>query len=113
MNLTMKLAAACLLSAASGAIAAPDAATPCTNDPKAIGLPQRMELMREQMQRIEYATDAEDRRRLMDLHMKTMHEGVREMHRRGPSVECRMDLMQGMMEQMMRHELAGQADEDR
>ena len=108
MNLIPRLAAACALAAASAALAAPDASTPCANEPTAAGLPQRLERMRDQMERIEWTTNREEQRALMDLHMKTMHEGMREVHRRQTSNECRMDMMQALMEQMMRHQLAEQ-----
>jgi hypothetical protein len=108
MNLISKFAAAGALAAASAAIAAPDAGTPCANDPKAAGLPQRIERMRDQMDRIEWTTDRVEQRALMDLHMKTMQEGMREVHRRPTTTECRIDMMQALMEQMVRHQLAEQ-----
>jgi len=84
-----------------------------------------METMREQMARIHATTDPEERQRLMEEHMRTMHEGMTMMGRmmQGPmaqgearqcaqgDTECRMDQMQmqqqmmgqrmGMMQQMM------------
>jgi hypothetical protein len=108
MKAMSKVFAACALAAASTAYAAADSAAPCAGDPMASGLPQRMERMRDQMNRIEWATDREEQRRLMDLHLKTMHEGMREVHRRSTSSECRMDMMQSLMEQMMRHQMAAQ-----
>lgn len=105
MKLLSKVAAACVLAAASTAFAAVDGTAPCAKDPKARGLPERLERMRDQMDRIEWATDKEEQRRLMDLHLKTMQEGMREVRRRDTTAECRMDMMQALMEQMMRHEL--------
>jgi hypothetical protein len=106
MNLLTQVAAACALAAASTAFAAVDSVAPCAKDPKASGLPERLVRMREQMDRIEWATDKEEQKRLMDLHLKTMQEGMREVRRRETTTECRMDMMQALMEQMMRHEIA-------
>lgn len=113
MNTLSKIALACALAVVSTAFAAADEVAPCAKDPKANGLPQRMERMKEQMDRIEWTTDPAEQRRLMDLHMKSMHEGMREVRRRETTAECRMDMMQAMMEQMMRHELAAQDSDGR
>jgi hypothetical protein len=108
MKTISKIAAACVLAAASTAIAAVDAVAPCAKDPKANGLPQRLERMRDQMDRIEWATDREEQKRLLDLHLKTVQEGMRETKRRDTTQECRLDMMQALMEQMVRHQLAAQ-----
>ncbi|HET9576515.1 MAG TPA: hypothetical protein VFP44_01745 [Usitatibacter sp.] len=105
MNRMSRVAAACVFAAASTAFAAVESTVPCAQDPKARGLPERLERMRDQMDRIEWATDKEEQRRLMDLHLKTMQEGMREVRRRDTTAECRMQMMQALMEQMMRHEI--------
>jgi hypothetical protein len=64
-----------------------------------------MEQMQEQMDRIERATDRQQQRRLMELHMKKMHEGMRELRRRDTGERCRLEMMHAMMEQMMRHQM--------
>ena len=110
MNLLSKVAAACVLAAASTAFAAVDDMAPCAKDPKAAGLPERLARMRDQMDRIEWSTDKLEQQRLMDLHLKTMQEGMREVRRRDTTSECRMQMMQALMEQMMRHQLAAQED---
>lgn len=85
----------------------------------------RMQAMREQMARIHATEDPEERQRLMQEHMRSMHEGMMMMGRMmgGPGAqepmrqcqegdtECRMSQMQmqqqmmgqrmGMMQQMM------------
>ena len=106
MNVVSKLAVACALAAAATAYAAVDTAAPCTKDPRANGLPQRLERMQDQMDRIEWSTDKEEQKRLLDLHLKSVQEGMRETKRRDTTAECRMDMMQALMEQMVRHELA-------
>ena len=78
----------------------------CGKDPATRGLTQRVENIREQMERAEQAGDRDQQRRLLELHAKTMHEGMREMRRRETTPGCREEMMQAMMEQMMRHQLA-------
>ena len=80
----------------------------CHDDPKATGLETRMQQMKDQMDRIEWTIDRAEQRGLMDLHMKKMHEGMRELRRREASEGCRLEMMHAMMEQMMRHQLAQQ-----
>ena len=108
MRTLSKVALACVLAAATTAFAAVDQTAPCAKDPAATGLPERLARMREQMDKIEWSTDKEEQQRLMDLHLKTMHEGIREVRRRETTQACRMEMMQAMMEQMMRHQLAVQ-----
>lgn len=107
MTALPRITLACLLAASSAAFAA-ERTGACATDPKATGLPERVETMRSHMNRIEWTEDRDERRRLMDLHMKVMHEGIRELNRREPSDGCRMEMMHAMMEQMMRHQLAAQ-----
>ena len=84
-----------------------DAGLPeCRKDPQSSGLAQRVENIREQMERAELSTDRSEQRRLLDLHAKTMHEGMRELRRRHTTAGCREEMMHAMMEQMMRHQLA-------
>jgi hypothetical protein len=78
----------------------------CERDPAARGLTQRVENIREQMDRAEQSGDRAQQRRLLELHAKTMHEGMRELRRRETTTGCREEVMQAMMEQMMRHQLA-------
>jgi hypothetical protein len=97
----------------------------------------RMQAMREQMARIHATEDPEERQRLMQEHMRSMHEGMMMMGRMmgGPGAqepmrqcqegdtECRMSqmqmqqqmmgqrmgMMQQMMEQMMEQMMQGRA----
>jgi len=78
----------------------------CSKDPQALGLRQRVENIREQMDRIEAAGDRVEQRRLLDLHAKTMHEGMRELRRRDAGSACRQEMMSVMMEQLLRHQVA-------
>ena len=97
--------ALCAAFVPAGALAAHTAGH---DDPKAVGLTARMEQMKEQMDRIEWTTDRAEQRRQMELHMKKMHEGMRELRRREASEGCRLEMMHAMMEQMMRHQLVEQ-----
>jgi hypothetical protein len=105
MRLFPALAVACLLS--TPALAA-DELSAC-RDPANQGLRQRMENIRDQMDRAEYAATRDEQRRILELHSKTMQEGMREMRRRDPAPACREQLMYAMMEQMVRHQLAAQS----
>jgi hypothetical protein len=100
----MKRAAAlaCALALAASAAAA-DVPSACESDP---GLAQRVANLHEQMRRIEAADGRAEQRRLMDLHLKAMQEGLRELRGRGPDEACRLEVMQAVMEQMLRHQLA-------
>ena len=99
-----------LLAAIACAVALPALAqgdlVQCSKDPQTRGLRQRIENIREQMDRIEAASDAAEQRRLLDLHAKTMQEGMRELRRRAPQSACRQEMMHAMMEQMLRHQVA-------
>lgn len=96
------LAAACLV--ATAAVAAEG--TPCTNDPDAVGMRSRMEVMHEQMDRAQSQSDPAEQRRLLELHAKHMREGMRELRRREPVLApgCRLELMHAMMEQVIAHQ---------
>ena len=93
------VAAACLVSFAALAESS------CERDPAARGLSQRMQGMAEQMDRIEWTTDRQEQQRLMELQMKKMREGMRELRHRAAGDACRFEIMQAMMEQMMRYHL--------
>jgi hypothetical protein len=80
----------------------------CERDPAARGLTQRMNGMAAQMDRIEWTTDRQERQALMELHMKKMREGMRELRHRDAGDACRVEMMQAMMEQMMRYQLVAQ-----
>jgi hypothetical protein len=60
--------------------------------------------MNQQMDRLEFTEDHAKRRELMDLHMKHMQEGMRELRKRDMPADCRIELMSSMMESMMRHQ---------
>jgi hypothetical protein len=104
-------AALALLFAANAAAFAAEPPVACASDPAAHGMRERMDGMREQMDRIEHTSAPGERRALMDLHMKRMHEGMRTLRDRGAGDRCRIEFMQAMMEQMMRHELALREEE--
>jgi hypothetical protein len=88
-----------------------------------------MKKMEDLMARMQKAADPEERRRLMEEHMKSMHEGMAMMkgmggggmsgggmagmprggnaEQRMQAMERRLDMLQSMMEQMMAREKAG------
>ena len=76
----------------------------CGHGAEAAGMQARMKTMHDQMDRIEWTEDRAKQRELMDLHMKHMQEGMRELRRRQIPSECRIELMGSMMESMMRHQ---------
>src|SRR5215218_10302615 len=92
-------AATCLAVTATAAFAAD-----CGTGPQAEGMRARVKTMHEQMDRAEWTEDRAQQRELMDLHMKHMREGVRELRKREMPAECRIDLMTEMMETMIRHQ---------
>ena len=97
--------AAVLLWATLPAFAAADGSRACVRDPNAAGLAERMALIKDHMDGVERATDPSEQRALLDLHMKKMHEGMRQLRHRGVSEGCRLEITQAMLEQMMRHQL--------
>jgi len=89
----------------AGCVWAQASPSACASEPGATGLAQRLENLQQQMRRIEESQGAEQRR-LMDLHLKSMQEGLRELRQRGASEPCRIEVMQAVMEQLLRHQLA-------
>ncbi|HEX3099262.1 MAG TPA: hypothetical protein VHQ02_16190 [Usitatibacter sp.] len=102
MKTTMRwILAATALAAAPVLAAGPNA---CARDPAAKGLPARVENMHQQMDRIHWATDPEEQRRLIDLHAKLMHESLQELGKRQTTLPCRLEMMNAMMDQMIQHQ---------
>lgn len=77
----------------------------CAKEARAEGMLARMKLIREQSDRIEWTTDRAEQRQLMELHIKHLREGMREMRLRKLSSGCRIEIMTSMMEAMIRHDL--------
>lgn len=101
MNAFIRLAASCAALAAVSAFADP-AAGHCGQGTE--GMRARVNAIHDQMDRIEFTEDSAKQRELMDLHMKHMQEGMREMRKRDMPDACRIELMTSMMESMMRHQ---------
>ena len=76
----------------------------CGKSVQADGMRARVKTINDQMDRIEYTEDRDKQRELMDLHMKHMQEGMRELRKRDMPADCRIELMSAMMESMMRHQ---------
>jgi len=104
MRTTLKAAVLCAALAAGGAYAG-DYAKGCGSEGAMRGMRERMQLMHEQMDRIEWTTDRAEQWKLLDLHAKHMREGMRELRVRDLGASCRMELMSSIMEEMVRHQL--------
>ena len=116
------LAAACALALAATAFAdetqshAGQQAKPPASTP-AGKMPEMMTRMHEQMSQIQATADPKERERLMQEHMKTMHESMPMMQgmkegagpggaQRMDAMSRRMDMMEQMMQQMLEHQKA-------
>ena len=104
MGTTLRAAVLCATLAAASASAG-DYAKACGHEGAMRGMRERMQLMHEQMDRIEWTTDRAEQWKLLDLHAKHMREGMREMRNRDLGASCRMELMSSIMEEMVRHQL--------
>lgn len=112
MRMTLKVAMLCAALSAGGAVAG-DYATECGKGGAMRGMRERIQLMREQMDRIEWTRDRAEQGKLLDLHAKHMREGMREIRNRDLGAGCRMEMMSSMMEEMVRHQLAVSEHDDR
>lgn len=119
----VSLAFALPIAAAAQAAAGTQSQPPAHGGGGAAGMPmmmgEHMKKMQAQMEAIRTAKTPEERKRLMDEHMKSMQEHMASMGgmsgsppadpaQRMRSMEMRMDMMQGMMEQMLQHQQATQ-----
>jgi len=103
MNTFSRLAIAATALAITPALA-DHTADHCGKSVQADGMRARVKTINEQMDRIEFTEDQARQRELMDLHMKHMQEGMRELRKRDMPADCRIELMSAMMESMMRHQ---------
>ena len=103
MNTLIRLAIAATALAVMPALA-DHTADHCGKSVQADGMRARVNTINEQMDRIEFTEDKNKQRELMDLHMKHMQEGMRELRKREMPADCRIELMSSMMESMMRHQ---------
>ena len=102
---------ACALLASPCALAANDAA--CNQDAQSAGMQARMNTVRSQMDRIEWTTDRGEQKRLLDLNTKHVQEGLREARRRDLAAACRMEVLNTLLETMVRHEQVRQEADGR
>ena len=105
MRRTVTAILLCAAMGAGSALAESSGAAACMKQPSGQGMRARMELMHEQMKRIEWTTDRADQAKLLDIHTKHMQEGLRELRRRDMDAGCRMEVMSAIMEEMVRHQL--------
>ena len=108
--LLTRIAVASFALAACGALAEP-AADHCGKGTAAEGMRARVHGIRAQADKIDLATDRSQQRALLDLHMKQMQEGLRELRKRELPADCRIELMSSMMESMMRAQQVAHADD--
>jgi hypothetical protein len=96
---------ACLLFAATLPALAHEGSA-CAKDPDAAGLKSRIDAMDGQVTRIRSLTDRAQQRRLAELHVKHMHEGLRELRRRDARLDrgCREEVLQSLLEQVIVHQ---------
>ena len=103
MRTTLKSALLCAALAAGSAHAGDHKG--CGSEGAMRGMRERVQLMHEQMDRIEWTTDRTEQWKLLDLHAKHMREGMRELRVRALAESCRMELMSSILEEMVRHQL--------
>lgn len=103
MAMMRKAAIVCAALAAAGS---PDvqSASPCDQGPSAQAMRARMETIKRQTDKIEWTVDRAEQRRLMELQMKHVREGLRELRLRDLPADCRIESMNAMLEAMVRHE---------
>lgn len=109
---TTKRAMLALAAAASAAAIAAEK-PPCQGEPEMRGMRERMSALHAQMDRIERIADRAEQRRILDLHMKQMREGMRQIRGRDLPPACRVEMMGDMMEVMIRHQHAMHEPEER
>lgn len=110
MRRIVAMGAMCTVLAALPAFASESA---CGRDPQAAGMKARMSTVRAQMDRIEWTTDRAEQKRLLDLNTKHVQEGLREARRRDLAPACRMEVLNTLLETMVRHEQVRQEADGR
>ena len=112
MKVSFRTLAACAF-VFGGLTAQAEPPSACAGDPRARGISERMGSLRGYIERIERGVERSERRRLMEIHLQAMRENMRELRSRAVGEECRIETMQAMMEQMLRHQIAAQEVEER
>lgn len=112
MNVSVRTLAVCAC-VLGGFAAQAEPPSACAGDPGARGISERMGNLRTYIERIERGVERSERRRLMGIHLKAMGENIRELRSRALGQGCRIETMQAMMEQMLRHQIAAQEVEER
>lgn len=110
MKPIIRIAAVSLALAATGALA-DHTINHCGKSMSAEGMRARVRTISDQMDKIDLTTDRAKQRELLDLHMKHMQEGLRELRKRDLSAACRIELMSSMMESMVRAQIVAHADD--
>lgn len=110
MNRMLKLAALCAALAITPVLA-DHTLDHCGKSTLAEGMKARVRTISDQMDRIDLTTDRAKQRELLELQMKHMQEGLRELRKRDLAPACRIELMSSMMESMVRAQLVAHADD--
>jgi len=110
MNRIPQLAALCAALAITPVLAG-STRDHCGDSTMAEGMKARVRNMSDQMDRIDLTTDRTKQRELLELHMKQMQEGLRELRKRELAPTCRIELMSSMMESMVRAQLVAHAED--
>lgn len=105
MRKTVTAILLCAAIGAGSALAENAGGRACMKQAAGQGMHSRMQLMHEQMNRIEWTTDRAEQSKLLDIHTKHMQEGLRELRHRDMDASCRMEVMSSIMEEMVRHQL--------
>lgn len=103
MRTILNAALACAALAVTGAFGA-EKDSACQGGSDARGMHARMEAIKRETDRIEWTVDRAEQRRLMELQMKHVRESLRELRRREVPAECRAEMMNVLLESMVRHE---------
>jgi len=86
------------------------AATLSTDSPNPMKMQDRMQEMRSLMKKLDETKDPEEHDRILQQHLKAMHEQMDDMKRMGGMMDChdagssKMDMMMDMMGQMLHRE---------
>ena len=110
MNRIPKLAVLCAALAVTPVLA-DHTLNHCGKSAMAEGMRARVRTINDQMDRIDLTTDRAKQRELLDLHLKHMQEGLRELRKRELPAACRIELMSSMMESMVRAQQVAHAED--
>lgn len=109
MKTAIRLAAACIAFAATGALADHTAAH-CGKNAAADGMRARIATIQLQVDRLEVTADRAEQRALAELNMKHLQEAVTQLRKRELPPGCRIELMGSLLEALVRNQQVALAD---